>query len=685
MFTSSIPSGYIELSGHHSVPFVLLSIFIACLASYTALSMNKRVSRNSFLHRSIWLILASMAMGFGVWSMHFIGMSAFSLPVAISYNHIWTFLSIVPPVFASFLAFYSLSRPKQSLSTFIFAGLMMGFGIALMHYLGMAAMLMEAVYMYNIWLFLLSIAIAILVSFVALYIFSNLQRLMEKRRIQIVTALLMGTAISSMHYTGMAAMSFYASPDSLMKGHVSHTDMAMLTTLVSIGMFLLLSALLFSSIMDRYIDYRMSYFDGLTGLPNRRQFEKILNKPSESRNLAIWHFHNFEKMNSGYGYAFGDRVIQRIACELREAHPGFTDLYRIEGNRFAFLAEGVEPDIFRQAMEAITLKWRKPFLVEEKWIDLSSVCAISFIEGADTHDQLYANTMAVLEHPLTAYANHVISYDPAVHTFSFEQEVLKSLDRAMKEDELFLVYQPKISADSYRLNGFEALIRWRHPVYGLLSPEIFIPILEQHHRIDDVTDWVIDRVARQISEWGKSGKHSQKVAVNIPGEYITSSRLLAVLKKTLDYYHVDPRQIELELTETSVVQSSESAIRAISLFREQGFSVALDDFGTGISSLSFLRQMPITTLKIDKSFVDGVPQSEKDSAILDAIITLGQSLNLDIVIEGVETAEQVLFLVTTARSLTIQGYYYAKPMTPDELAEWRTTFSAVPDGNYLLS
>ncbi|MET1030417.1 bifunctional diguanylate cyclase/phosphodiesterase [Domibacillus tundrae] len=685
MFTSSAPPGYIELSGHHSMPFVFLSIFLACLASYTALSLNERVRKNSFFHQSIWLILASLAMGFGIWSMHFIGMSAFSLPVAMRYNHVWTFVSIVPAILASFMAFSLASQPKQSFLSFTLAGIAMGIGIASMHYTGMAAMVMDAVYRYDVWLFLVSIAIAIVVSFVALFVFSNLKRLMEKRVIKIVTALLMGMAVSSMHYTGMAAMTFYTSPEFIIEEHAGHTDMTMLIIPVAIGMFFLLTTLLFSSIMDRYIDYKISYFDGLTRLPNRRQFEKMLNKSSDSRILAIWHFHNLDKINNGYGYSFGDRVIQHIACELRESDPDFTDLYRIEGNRFAFLVQGVDLDIFRQAMETIALKWKGPLLLEEKWIELSSVCAISFVKGADTHHQLYANALAVLEHPLIKYEHDIILYDSTVHTFSFQQEILNGLASAMKEDELFLVYQPKIFADTHRLNGFEALIRWRHPVHGMMSPEIFIPILEQNHRIDDVTDWVIDRAARQISQWEKSGVPDQKIAVNIPGEYITSARLIAALKKTIDHYQIDPKQLELEITETSVVQSAESAIRAIRLFREQGFSVALDDFGTGVSSLSFLRQMPITTLKIDKSFVDRVPLSQKDSAILHAIITLGQSLNLQIVIEGVETAEQVRFLVTTARSLTIQGYYYAKPMTPDELAEWRVHFSTVLEGDFLLS
>lgn len=682
MFSSSPPSGYMELSGDHSLSLVLLSIFITCLASYTALSLNERVRKNSFFHQSIWLLLSSLAMAFGIWSMHFIGMSAFSLPIAMHFNHFWTFISVIPAILAAFTTFYLVSRPSQSLVSFTLAGVTMGAGIATMHYTGMSAMVTNAVYRYDAGLFILSIVIAIVVSFVALYIFSRLKKLMEKWIMKIVTALLMGLATSSMHYTGMSAVRFFVHPSDAVSGsHVGHDNMNMLIIPVTIGISFLLLMLLFSSLIDRYIDYRISYFDGLTRLPNRRLFEKTLNKPAERCSLAIWHFHNLEQINQSYGYAFGEQVLQKIASTLRDAHPGFIDLYRIDNNRFAFLAPEVEPDILIQAMKAISLKWQEPLQIEEKWVELSSVCAVSSVSGTDTFHQLYAEALAVLEYPLLSHKHEVILYDPAIHTFSFEQEILGGLTNAMERDELFLVYQPKIMADTQRLTGFEALVRWRHADHGMLSPGIFIPILEQHHRINELTDWVIDRAARQIAEWEKDGLFNQKIAVNIPGKYVTSPQLTATLKKVLERYKIAPKQLELEITETSVAQSAESAIRAISSFRAQGFSVALDDFGTGVSSLSFLRQMPITTLKIDKSFVDQVPLSDKDSAILHAIITLGQSLNLHIVIEGVEKAEQVRFLTETARSLIVQGYYYAKPMVPDELADWQHNFLSASGGS----
>jgi EAL domain-containing protein (putative c-di-GMP-specific phosphodiesterase class I) len=244
----------------------------------------------------------------------------------------------------------------------------------------------------------------------------------------------------------------------------------------------------------------------------------------------------------------------------------------------------------------------------------------------------------------------------------------------MEKEELFLVYQPKVNVITNKVIGVETLLRWDHPAYGFLSPGVFIPILEENNRMIEVTNWVIEKVCRQMSIWRKEGISFQQVAINIPGQYVTSNLLLDVLKSKLNKYKLEPNLLELEITETSFVKNIEEAMRAVSTFRQEGFSVALDDFGTGVSSLSYLKKMPISTLKIDKSFIDDVPQSEKDSSIIQAIIALGESLDLAIVFEGVETKRQVDFLATTCENPIIQGYYFAKPMKADELFEWNKEF-----------
>lgn len=267
----------IILEGEYSPWIVLLSVVIACLASYTALSLNERIQQNSFFSRNFWLTLASIAMGMGIWSMHFIGMSAFMLPVSMDYDIIQTIISVFPAVLASYLAFYFSNQKNKTQLSYVIAGITMGLGIASMHYIGMSAMKMDAKFVYKPWLFLTSIVIAIIVSYVALYIFSTMRRFTRNLAVKMITSIIMGLAVASMHYTGMSAVVFYSETPLIEHANHAHSmnlPLLILFITVGISIFLALSGL--SSILDRYVDYRLNYFDALTLLPNRRQFEKSL-------------------------------------------------------------------------------------------------------------------------------------------------------------------------------------------------------------------------------------------------------------------------------------------------------------------------------------------------------------------------------------------------------------------------
>ncbi|MFJ7825881.1 EAL domain-containing protein [Psychrobacillus sp. NPDC096623] len=648
---------------------VILSIIIAVVASYTALSLNKRASENSFFHKNFWLFLASLCLGFGIWSMHFVGMSAFSLPVSMSYNNIITVISIIPAMLASFIAFYLANLPRQNLWTYFFAGIAMGTGISSMHYLGMYGMEMDVVHTYNPILFLASICIAIVVSVIAVYIFSTVQKYETNYKVQLIISLIIGLAISSMHYTGMAAINFYIPKGYEMNLSHSHsTEMYGLAIIVTLGMTILLGILLLSSFIDRFIEYRANYYDSFTRLPNRRLFEKKLHSPKV---LAVWHMHDLEHINREFNYAFGDEVIRRLVYIFKTLTPSKVEIYRIEGHRIALIArDGDSAKQLRDSLKEIATVLRKPILVKGHEVYLYGVCAVSDANHFENTPNIYTNVLAVLNYPSITYNHDIVYYDSSIHTYTFEREIADDVNRAMKDDELFLVYQPKVCLNPNETVGLEALLRWNHPKYGFLSPAVFVPILEEYDRMVKVTDWIIGRVCQQIANWKLENISFKQVAINIPGEYVTSPLLLKLLTQKLDEYGLEPSQIELEITENSFVKNMEEAMRAVGSLRKEGFSVALDDFGTGVSSLSYLKQMPISTLKIDKSFIDDVPISPKDSAIVQAIVTLGESLYLNVVIEGVETKEQVNFLKGASRKPIFQGYYFAKPMQPHDLIQW---------------
>ncbi|MGX6444569.1 bifunctional diguanylate cyclase/phosphodiesterase [Neobacillus sp. K501] len=672
MFSSPASQNIYVLHGEYSVSIVILSIAIACCASYTALSMNQRMQQSSFFHKNFWLLLSSVAMGLGIWSMHFIGMSAFKLPIEMEYDIFLTTISAFPAVFASYLAFSFANRTHKTHRPAIIAGIIMGLGISSMHYIGMAAMKMNAEYIYKPWIFLASIVIAIIVSYVALFIFSKLQKYMGKQLIKIGTSILMGLAITSMHYTGMSAVVFYGEePLRNNLHHMHQMDTTLMVTVVTIGISLLLLISGLASLLDRYVDHRLNYFDALTLLPNQRQFEQDLKHMKTAGSLAIIHIHNLEKWVSGQGYTFGDQMIKAVGDVIQSLKPASANIYRIEENRFAvYNLKEHDYESMKLSLERILSIFMKPLMVDHHQIVIEMVCAISHSGDKKDGRELFSNNMAVLQHSSIRYKHEVIEYDPDKHTYSFERQIVEDITSAITNNELFLVYQPKVCAKTQGVSGVEALLRWNHPVHGMISPAIFIPILEENGKIFDVTDWVIQEVCRQVSLWLKEDLRFGQVSINIPGPYVTSSKLLKVINQNLLMHKINSHFIELEITETSVIHDIENAITAVNEFRELGLSVALDDFGTGLSSLSYLRRIPISTIKIDKSFVDGIPLSERDSALLRAVITLCYSLNLKVVIEGVETKEQFDFITTMTETPNIQGYYFSRPLTAMELASW---------------
>ncbi|RXT07079.1 EAL domain-containing protein [Ammoniphilus sp. CFH 90114] len=672
MFSLPHTDQIVILDGHYSIPIVLLSIVIACFASYTALSINERIHQNHFFHEYFWVFLASIVMGLGIWSMHFIGMGAFMLSIPMEYDLLLTVLSVVPAIMASFLAFYISNRKNRISWQLLPAGMFMGLGISTMHYVGMAAMKMEAEYSYKPFLFFLSIGIAIVVSYAALCIFSTMQKFMGNQLVKWITALIMGCAIASMHYTGMAAVVFYTFKPILLEVHDLHQmNFSPLLIGVTVCMIIILGLSGLTSILDRYVEYRFHYYDSLTLLPNRRHFDKKYNMPFSSGSLVIIQLHDLDK----WSYSSSDEIIKSVSEVIKGFKEVSRYLYRIDENRFAILTPNhVDNSKLKHTLTHMMAALQKPMVIDHQEVVIDLVCVIASSDKREEKDQLLSHAMAVLHHQSIPYNGEIVEFDPSIHTYVFERQLAKDIDQAMEKDELFLVYQPKVGLRTTQVVGVEALLRWNHPVHGQISPGVFIPILEENGRIEDVTDWVIRQVCKQIHRWFMENQLSIKVSVNIPGPYLTSPRLMEELEKSITSYNVSSRDLELEVTESSVMTNIESAIRVIDELRGSGFSVALDDFGTGVSSLSYLKRLPISTLKIDKSFIDGVPESDKDSNIMKAMITLARSLDLEIVIEGVETREQMEFLQRMEHLPIIQGYYFSKPLHEKELVDWLERF-----------
>ncbi|GKV65193.1 MULTISPECIES: bifunctional diguanylate cyclase/phosphodiesterase [unclassified Sporosarcina] len=665
MFTPPDYQQYTEVAGTYSLNVILLSFLILGFASYTTIALYDRMQQASFFRREVWLVLASLAFGFGIWATHFVSMNSLLFPIEMHVDYPISFLSMLPAIIASFLAFQLVQGPMKPCWRHAIGAALLAEGMTAMHVIGMESMKMDAIYRYDWKLMVAANIIGGLFAYFTLRLISNPNRSRANRGLAVIF-LTIGPAL--MHYIGLFSMTYFVEiGQPLADEPISH--MHFLNAVIGIGVGLLLVGMLLTTYIDGYVDHWLKYFDVLTKLPNRRNWERQLSDETAIGDLAIWNFPDLQRVNQLYGYEAGDKILQQIGELLAKWKPKFAQLYRVSGNRYLFYVTqaGRSADFYKSL---VIIQREIDQLLPIKRQEMRYTCALSKADQRKTKKQLYKEALMVVEQASMTRNWGLITFDPAVYGTSYEQEVLRDISKAMDEKHLYLAYQPKIAGRTESFIGVEALLRWDHPEIGPISPAVFVPFLEQDGRMGEVTDWIIREVCRQIHRWDRQGVDVPQVAINIPGEYMTEPHLLDVLWKETNSYSIDPGRIELEITETSTAKSIALATAATKRFKRYGFAVALDDFGTGVSSLSYLQQLPITTLKIDKSFTDVVPASPKECAVLNAILAIGLSMELQIIIEGVETKEQVDFLLDLQPDLIFQGFYYARPMASEQLIEW---------------
>lgn len=666
-----------EVPQSYSIPIVILSILTSCFASYTAVSLNSRVGKESLVGRNIWLILASLSMGLGIWAMHFIGMTALKLPAHLHHTYGLTMLSMIPAFIASFLAFYVANQPRSNIRLRAIAGIFMGLGIIAMHYLGMAAMTIDGATIHYKPLFVtLSIIAAIGISFIALNLLSAITNRFEpSTKLKIATALLLGCATSAAHYIGMASVEYHKT-DATTGKMMQHQNLEFIIIGISISLAIIFSILIAATVIDHHIETRVVYFDPLTKLPNRRHFFKNLQKKESAHAISIIKienvFHPFQEVH----FELEDAYLQKIVDKLREGNPTCTRLYRMDEQTFLFVAtdQQASEDLIAH-LHTVKERFRQPIVLANSSIKVTGFTSIAINSNDDSLEKLYLNAQTTIEHPTTR--NHdfsIVHFNSSLHLRNFAEQLVDGLEDAFTKQELFLVYQPKIDARNQLITGAEVLTRWQHPTFGILSPSVFLPILEANNCLEQLTDWIIQDVCRMLRYCLDHQIQPKRVSINIPGSYLTSPKLKNTILEMTSNYDVPLSLLELEITETSLIKEIERADEVVSSYRELGIAIALDDFGTGVSSLSYLKHIPITTLKIDKSFVEDVPMQEKDSLILESMIQLSESLDVETVIEGIETKDQLDFILKVCHKPIVQGYYYSKPLPFKEYLTWAAQF-----------
>lgn len=434
---------------------------------------------------------------------------------------------------------------------------------------------------------------------------------------------------------------------------------------------------------------QLAHYDALTQLPNRLLFtdrtaQALVTARSSRRSCALLliDLDHFQNINDSLGHTLGDEVLKAVADRLRGLLDSELTLARLGGDEFGLLVRNCQQVVQAAALAQRMLDaFKEPFLLDGHQLFITASIGISlFPHDAQDAGQWLRNAdsalfkaksngregYALYTQELTAHAQHRV-------------ELATELRRAIEQQELRVFYQPIHDLATRRIRGVEALVRWQHPQRGMVSPAEFIPIAEQSGLIADIDAWVLRTACGQMQQWLARGVQVSFVAVNVSSRLFTHGDLDVRVAQALEHSGLNPAFLELEITESAVMDDPEQAIEQMHRLRGLGVSLAIDDFGTGYSSLLRLKRMPVQKLKIDQGFVAGLPEGDDDISIVRAVIALARSMNMRVLAEGVEQADQAAFLLENGCQLG-QGYWFARPMPADRI-DWASAPEFMPASN----
>ncbi|MDY0121070.1 MAG: EAL domain-containing protein, partial [Sulfurimonas sp.] len=421
----------------------------------------------------------------------------------------------------------------------------------------------------------------------------------------------------------------------------------------------------------------LSSHDTLTHLPNRRLFisrveEAIKRAQRHNKRAAVIFIDldNFKQVNDSLGHDIGDELLVSIAKRLSSQLRDTDTVARIGGDEFNLLIEDIQN---YEDVEAICMKlmddFNEPFGCNEHQIHTTISMGVSlFPDDGEDSTTLIKNADLAMYQAKDSGRNQFRFYSQELSSFIEKRlEMISALKSAITAgDEFTLQYQPKINSKTEKICAIEALVRWNSPSLGFVMPGDFISLAEDTHLIIEIGKWILRQACQDFIKFQKHSPLLETISINVSSVQLNYSDMVQTLQETIQETKIDPRHIELEITESYIATNEVHAIETLEKFRAMGVKLAIDDFGTGYSSMSYLQKLPVTRLKIDKSFIDNLPDSHESVAIAKAIIVLAKTFDLFITAEGVETKEQVIFLQEQECD-EIQGYYYSKPLVFDAL------------------
>ncbi|MGE8058777.1 putative bifunctional diguanylate cyclase/phosphodiesterase [Pseudomonas sp. NPDC089547] len=696
LFADLPATGRIVIDCRHEPLLVLLAYLVACAACFATLDMVERQSHSEdpTAHRQ-WKMLGACCLAGGIWAMHFISMLAFQAPVEVHYDVSLTVLSLLIALAVAWLAMQSLDRRQMRAHHLLPSAILIGLGIVLMHFVGMAAMETGARQYYQTGLLLACIAIALLTSLAALCL-ARYFRNGSGTRHQLMkygASLLMAGGIVATHFTAMSAMTLVIPADTALRLPSGYNSLQLA---LGIGFITLLisgasisAALADKKLQSKEHDLRRvsvllgqldqaraslqqaAHYDALTNLVNRRGFNQVFaerlaeHKATQSR-LAVMFLDidHFKRINDSLGHDAGDELLKVIASHIKTATRTHDLVARLGGDEFCVVTSLNSCDEARHLAQRIMQRMKEPIDLGGRRMVMSTSIGISiFPDDGSSAEELLKHADLALYQSKDSGRNSLHFFNDNLKTqaslaLQLEEELRLAL---LEERGLCVHYQPIFDMRSGQVAKLEALVRWHHPQHGLLGPDRFIAIAEANGLIVDLDLWVLRHACADLAHLHRHGYGDFKVTVNCSAVTLSHEELPVEVEKALFLAGLAARQLELEVTENALMGDIQRTVNLLKRIRALGVALSIDDFGTGYSSLAYLKRLPLDVLKIDRTFLQDVPGSQKDREIVQAIIVMAHTLHLQVVSEGVETVEQQAFLETHGCDY-LQGYLLSRPV-----------------------
>jgi diguanylate cyclase (GGDEF)-like protein len=421
---------------------------------------------------------------------------------------------------------------------------------------------------------------------------------------------------------------------------------------------------------------RMAYFDTLTGLANHEQFSRSLDGALAGTAdvgspvaVLLLDLNRLREINDAFGFDQGDAVLKEVAARLEPAVGAGGTVARMRGDEFGVLLPGADAERAEQVSQDILGRFRESFSVNGLELDISAAIGIALSPGHSAEaGRLLRHANVAMQQSKAAGLEYAVYRTEKDHDTARRLVLARELRRAIEEDQLVLYYQPKLAMDDERLLGAEALVRWGHPQQGLIPPDEFIPLAEHTGLIQPLTEWVMAAALRESARW-REHCLDIPVAVNLSTRNLRDPDLQRKTEHLLTAWAAEPSSLELEITESAIMTDQDRALATLTGLNNLGIKLFVDDFGTGYSSLSYLHKLPVSAVKIDKSFMIGMPDNPDSAAIVRSTIILAHDMGLRVIAEGVEDRRTWDALAAMGCDAA-QGYYISRPVPADQFNEW---------------